>query len=622
MKKSGLTYVFVGLAAVVSASLLLARDSAPAAAAVRGVATKGITAAMTARAKPAVPGNLQAVPISTAQVSLSWTAVKGAGSYQVWRSIQTSTSYRKIATVKSAQYLSHGLKASTRYNYKVRAVAGKVTGRYSSVSSAYTAIPAGLTATTASASQINLSWSPIAGATSYQVWRSAGASAPFVDIANVSAGSYQNTGLTAATTYSYKVRAALGAALTGYSVVKTGSTGATGPVPPVLPAAPTGVAASLTSATQITVGWNAVAGATAYKVYLSTNGAAFAYKATVTAPTVTYADIGLFAGTYSYKVSAVAGSAEGPQSSATTTITLAPSSALPAPGNFSAATYNYQSVQLYYDVVQNAATYRIYYSKVPSANIADYASFDWAAKDCRVIGMDAGTPYYFRVAGVDSGGKAGTPTGFVAATTSAPPGNPPQPAFYLYSIGTAGSKYEMNFYRCTSPIYYTEMDPAFSFYAGTSSSNMTLVSTADLSQYFYFDITPGQSLWYGFTANWGPYASTMQTIQVAALGQPTGVAANGMTGDHLVHMSWNAVPYASRYNIYYSVGVPYSGQSWFAFRASTLGSTLHYYGYASGTTAMLSGFPDFSTYYFIVVPTDASGVEGWYCGYANTTVFW
>jgi hypothetical protein len=150
---------------------------------------------------------------------------------------------------------------------------------------------------------------------------------------------------------------------------------------------------------------------------------------------------------------------------------------------------------------------------------------------------------------------------------------------------------------------------------------MTLVSTADLSQYFYFDLTPGQSLWYGFTANWGPYASTTQTIHVAALGQPTGVAANGMTGDHLVHMSWNAVPYASKYNIYYCVLPPAPTMSWFDFKASA-GASLHYVGPASGTTATVSGLPDYAMYYFIVVPTDASGVEGWYCGYQLTTIFW
>jgi hypothetical protein len=45
----------------------------------------------------------------------------------------------------------------------------KVAGRFSRVSSAFTVIPGGLSATAKSTSEIDLSWSSVAGATSYQL---------------------------------------------------------------------------------------------------------------------------------------------------------------------------------------------------------------------------------------------------------------------------------------------------------------------------------------------------------------------------------------------------------------------------------------------------------------------
>ena len=604
-------------------------------------------------AKPAAPRGLVALTTSTTQVRLSWNAVSGATSYQVWRSSGTSSTFRRIVTVTSRHYANKGLKALTRYNYKVRAMKKKVAGKFSRVSSAFTVIPGGLSATAKSTSEIDVSWSPVAGATSYQLWRSKGTAGTFTLIATVSARTYADKGLATATKYRYKLRVALGPALTGYSAIQAAATLSSGApaaptgvtaskvsasqikvswkavatataykvyrslnsgafayratvsaptlsyndsglaagsyrykvsavkgstegaqsaatttitLTPSPPAAPTGVTASNTSATQIKVSWKAVATATAYKVYRSVNSGAFAHRATVSAPTLSYNDSGLAAGSYRYKVSAVAGSTEGPQSAATTTITL--TTPLPAPGNFKATTYNYQSVEVSWDAVQNAATYRIYYATVASSNIADYLHLDYAGTDCRVIGLDAGKTYYFRVAAVDAGGQAGTPTGFLAATTSAPPGNPPQPQFYLYSIDSAGSNYRMNFYRATSPIYPSGLDPTFDFFTGSSSGGMVYDSTADLSQYFYYDITPGKSWWYGFTANYGPYASTRQLIHVAALGQPASVSADGLDCGGAVHMSWSAVPYAARYNIYYCTGwgaLP--GESWFDFKA-------------------------------------------------------
>jgi len=89
--------------------------------------------------------------------------------------------------------------------------------------------PTNLSATTQSSSQINLSWtasSDNVGVTGYRVERCLGSSCTnFVQIATPSTTSYNDTGLSANTTYRYQVRAADAAGnLSGYSGVTSATT--------------------------------------------------------------------------------------------------------------------------------------------------------------------------------------------------------------------------------------------------------------------------------------------------------------------------------------------------------------------------------------------------------------
>jgi hypothetical protein len=68
--------------------------------------------------------------------------------------------------------------------------------------------PTNLTATAASSSQINLSWSASAGATSYSVHRATVSGGPYTQVTSGLTGTtYSNTGLSANTTYYYTVKA-------------------------------------------------------------------------------------------------------------------------------------------------------------------------------------------------------------------------------------------------------------------------------------------------------------------------------------------------------------------------------------------------------------------------------
>jgi len=95
--------------------------------------------------------------------------------------------------------------------------------------------PSGLTATPVSGTQINLSWTASTdnvGVTGYQVDRCQGAGCTtFALIASPTTTSYVDTGLTAGTTYSYRIRARDAAGnLSGNSIIVTAITGGGGPV--------------------------------------------------------------------------------------------------------------------------------------------------------------------------------------------------------------------------------------------------------------------------------------------------------------------------------------------------------------------------------------------------------
>jgi murein tripeptide amidase MpaA len=117
------------------------------------------------------------------------------------------------------------------------------------------AAPANLAVTAASSSQINLSWTDSDSAEQgFKIERCTGAEcSDFAQIATVGANvaSYANTGLSAATSYSYRVRAYNAAGDSDYSNTATVVTAAA----PAIPNAPTNLIATVVSKSQINLTW-------------------------------------------------------------------------------------------------------------------------------------------------------------------------------------------------------------------------------------------------------------------------------------------------------------------------------------------------------------------------------
>ena len=217
--------------------------------------------------------------------------------------------------------------------------------------------PANLAANTISASQINLSWAAATdniGVAGYLVERCQGVGcSSFAQIASLvgERTNYNDSGLTAGTTYSYRTRATDAAGYFSlYSNTATAITPAPDTQPPTVPGT---LGATATGITQINLGWSASTDNVAVTGYLvercqGAGCSTFAQITSLSGTTTVYTDNGLTANTsYSYRVRATDAAANaGPYSNSATTSTLTDTQAPTAPTAFTAIAASTSQINL------------------------------------------------------------------------------------------------------------------------------------------------------------------------------------------------------------------------------------------------------------------------------------
>jgi len=268
----------------------------------------------------AIPTGLTTMPASTTtSITISWDSVTDATGYYVYRSTSSTGPFTQLTpgTSTTTSYTDTGITTNTTYYYKVAAYNSAGTGSQSDAvsqnnGSAPTA-PTGLTKTAATSTSITISWSSVAGATGYRIFRSASSTGTFTQVGTTTSPttSYTNdTGLTAGTTYYYKVAAYNSANGTGYQSAAFSVT---------TMGIPTGLVTTGSTHNSITISWNSVTDATGYYIYRSSSSTGtFTQVGNVTSPTTSYTnDTGLSTGTiYFYKVAAYNSFGTGSQSTA------------------------------------------------------------------------------------------------------------------------------------------------------------------------------------------------------------------------------------------------------------------------------------------------------------------
>ena len=336
---------------------------------------------------------------------LTWNAVSGATSYKVYRAASKSGTYSLLGTVTTTSYTNTGAKEGTTYYYKVKAANGAGESAYSNVVSGKVVVtpkpaaPVVKIGNSASSGKPTLTWSAVSGATSYKVYRATSQNGTYSLLGTVTATSYTNTGAKEGTTYYYKVKAVNGAGESAYSNVVSGQVKTVTPKP----SAPVVKIGNSASSGKPMLTWNAVSGATSYKVYRATSqNGTYSLLGTVTA--TSYTNTGAKAGTtYYYKVKAVNSAGESAYSNVVsgqvkstgqttvTTLTLGHSSASGKP-------------QLTWKAVSGAASYKVYratakngaYSVINTTKALTYTN----------TGAALGTTYYYKVEALNASGKS------------------------------------------------------------------------------------------------------------------------------------------------------------------------------------------------------------------------
>lgn len=160
---------------------------------------------------PTVPANLTATTFDNDRIDLAWDAstdAVGVTGYRVYRAGVA------IADTASTSYSNTGLTGSTNYVYTVAAfdAAGNISAQSASANDTTDAdpdttapsVPTLLTASAVSATQINLSWTASTdnvAVTGYKIFRNG------VQIGTSAGTTFNNTGLTASSTYTYTIAA-------------------------------------------------------------------------------------------------------------------------------------------------------------------------------------------------------------------------------------------------------------------------------------------------------------------------------------------------------------------------------------------------------------------------------
>ena len=259
-----------------------------------------------ALAPPTAPTGVTATA-GHGEATIGWNNVAGATSYNIYHSTTagvTKANGNKLAGVISPNIVT-GLTNGTPYYFVVTAVNAAGEGPESSEVSA-TPTPAPLPAAptgvgaTAGHGEVTVNWSPVTGATSYNIYFDNTApvtKATINKVTGITTSSKVVTGLTNGKTYYFVVTAvnANGESVESSQVSAT-------PTPAPAPPAPTGVAANAGPG-EATINWSAVTGATSYNIYYATTAGVTKTTGTkvagVTSPKVV---TGLIRGTTHYFV--------------------------------------------------------------------------------------------------------------------------------------------------------------------------------------------------------------------------------------------------------------------------------------------------------------------------------
>jgi chitodextrinase len=487
-----------------------------------GETTPSTITVKTIKVAPTAPTNLASTSATTTSISLTWDAAERAESYELRRNGEV------IYTGEATSFADSGLTPGTTYSYELKAVNSGGVSSIVTLSATTVKLPpiapTGFTYT-ATTTSINLTWSAVAGAESYELKRNG------TVVYSGTAVSFVDTGLTSGTNYSYELKAVNsgGASQLATLTATTQQVVVTPPPPPpppaiVVPGSVTGLKGEATT-NSVSITWNAVSGAEKYE--LKRNG-----TVVYTGATTSFIDTGLTAGTaYSYEIKAI--NAGGSSSAAT--ISVSTLQAVPgAITNFKGvATAN--SINLTWDTSAQATSYTL---KRNGQTVYEGTGLSFMDS-----GLVSNTTYNYELVAKNTGGGT-TP---VTITVSTLKGLPKAPTNLQFEAEATSISFSWD--EVAGAEEYVLIRSGEEVYRGTETNfNDTSLLPGRKYNYRLLAVnTVGES---------SPVRVAVDTLSVIP-SAVTGLKAKST--ENQVNLTWNAAEFASSYIVKLNGKVLYSG---------------------------------------------------------------
>jgi endoglucanase len=415
------------------------------------------------------------------------------------------------------------------------------------------AAPSGLTATAASASQVNLSWtaSTTSGVTYTVFFGTSAGSIGTVLTSGVAGTSYAATGLNASTAYYFTVEAVSSSGNSALSNTASATTQALPTTP-----APGTPSAYAVSSSQINLSWLVNASGQTFTVYSGTSAAAVTNLVATGVQGTGYSVMGLSPNTtYYFTIVGYTATATSAPSGVGSATTLAPPPPA-APSGLTASAVSPSQINLTWAASSTAGVTYSVYSGATAGTATTLIASGIAGTSFASTGLAANTTYFYSVTAVLSG-TGSTASNAASATTLAPV--PPAAPSGLTATAVSTSQINLSWTASSSTgVTYTVYSGSSVVASGLSGTSYSVTGLAASTAYSYTVVavsSTGTS-----TASNVASATTLTPTPPSA---PTSLVATAVSSSQ-INLSWGASA---------SSGVKYTVYSGSAVVASSLIST-------------------------------------------------
>jgi fibronectin type 3 domain-containing protein len=311
------------------------------------------------------------------------------------------------------------------------------------------------------------------------------------------------------------------------------------------PSSPEGLTVTATTKNTISLTWNAVTGATSYRLYRDTSADGSFATEVYHGHADSYTDTGLASDTlYYYKVASENTGGTGPLSAAVSgrTLPFTPD----APGGLTVGTVTSTTVALSWNETAQATGYEAYRDTSPTGSFATLV-YSGPATSCTDTGLTPATTYYYRVRGVNANGNGDLSDAVSCRTESGVPPAPtglavvsPNAWTLVVSWNAASEALGYELYRDASETGVFDLK----VYDGTGTSYTDNDPSLQRDTEYWYKVLAKNNSGKGALSE----AASGRTL-TGLPAVPTGVRVTGVS-DTSITVSWDAADQAESYELY------------------------------------------------------------------------